>query len=61
MDWLVSFPKSMWYSKSSSKKEVYGDKGLAQEIRKMLYKQDELPSKGFRREENSLKSADKRK
>ena len=42
-------------------KEAYSDKGLAHETRKMSYKQDEVPSKGLRRKENSPKSADKRK
>ena len=39
----------MGYSKSSSKREVYSNIGLPQEIRKISNKQPSLPRKGLRK------------
>ena len=40
-------PKTIRCSKSSSKREVYSNTGLPQEIRKISNKQTNLPSKGI--------------
>ena len=39
----------MGHSKSSSKREVYSNSGLTQEMRKILNKQPNFPSKGTRK------------
>ena len=44
--------KSVGYSKSSSKKEVYSNTSLPQETRKISNKQPNLTPKGTRKEQN---------
>ena len=47
--WKHNLTKSMGCNKSSSKREVHSDTGLPQEIRKMLNKKPNLPSKRTRK------------
>ena len=56
-------PKSMGCNKNSSKKEVYSNTGLPQEITKLSNKQPNLPSKKIYRKnkKQSSKSAEGRK
>ena len=42
-------PKSVVHSKSSSQREVYNNRGLHQETRKISNKQSNIPSKGVRK------------
>ena len=51
----------MHCSKSSSKREVYGDIGLHQEIRKISNKQYNLIPKGTRKEEPSKPKSSRKK
>ena len=46
--WKHDDPKTIRDSKSSSKREVYGNISLSQEIRKISNKQSKLTSKGTR-------------
>ena len=47
--WKRNSPKSMGWSKSSSKREGYSDTGLPWETRKISNKQPKLSPKGIRK------------
>ena len=47
--WNHSDPKSLGYSESSSKRDVYSNTSLPQETRKMSNKEPNLTSKGARK------------
>ena len=54
--WKHNDPKSMRWNRSSSKKEVYSDTSLLQEIRKISNKQPNLTPKGTRERTNKTQS-----
>ena len=61
--WKYAIPKSMWCSKNNSKREVYSNTGLPQEIRKISKKkkQSKLTPKEVKKKKQSPKSVEGRK